>query len=365
MAILDAQQLVMGLDGNPPTFIFINTNNTVDEVITAGYLGDGAYLSFDLSTTQMALVYTSDNGPGLYKVTKSGSVFSLDPSINGDSVTVFDPPVIDKNFAVFYGTDGEIQDLIYSASDASKTKVVMAGAATVINHIASFDDTAGTVSCAPVIGSPRTITNFGDIESGANTGLIGRFKAYAPVASRGSFTFQAGNNASTFAVYVVNNSHAQASTHYVPDCGLVNDAFLTTALLTPDSSSNLIAVDITVGQAALASGGSVTLRASSGSIQYRIRNLFVNSSGTNFSGGGGNRLLSITDNTTVYSVVPAASLQTLANTAWGATGAPFPASAAIDTRTAAGAAIVAKYSGGTTDYTAGSVVITLLLERVA
>ena len=133
----------------------------------------------------------------------------------------------------------------------------------------------------------------------------------------------------------------------------------------PDLASDLIYVDITVGQAALAAAGSVTLRASSGAIQYKIRNIFVNSGGTNFSGGGGDRLLDITDGTTVYSTVPAASLQTLANTAWGVTGLPFPASAAINTSTAAGAALVAKYSGGTADYTAGSVVISLVLERVA
>ncbi len=364
MAILDAQQLVMGLDGNPPTFIFINTNDTVAEVVTAGYLGDGAYLSFDLSTTQMALVYTTDDGPGLYKVTKSESVFSLDPAVNGNSVTIYEPPVTDKHFAAFYGTDGKIQDLEYSASDVSKTKVVMAGAATVINHIASFDDTDGTVSCAPTIAAPRTITNFGDIEAGAS-GLVGKFISYPPVANSGRMVFQATNSGAATLITVTNNLHNQSTTHSIPDGGVVADTFLMTALATPDLASDLIYVDVTVGQAALAAAGSVTLRASSGSIQYKIRNIFVNSNGTNFSGGGGDRLLSITDNTTVYSLVPAASLQTLANTAWGSVGVPFPASAAINTNTAAGAAIVAKYSGGTADYTAGSVVISLILERVA
>lgn len=129
--------------------------------------------------------------------------------------------------------------------------------------------------------------------------------------------------------------------------------------------ANLITRDVTVGQASLASGGSVIIMPSTGSMQFKIRGLQLNSGGTNFSGGGGDRLGQVTDNTTVYSVIPAASLQTLANAQWGTTALPNPASAAINTSTAAGADLVFKYSGGTTDYTAGSLVITALLERVA
>lgn len=139
---------------------------------------------------------------------------------------------------------------------------------------------------------------------------------------------------------------------------------LTSAITTPDVGANLISFDVTVGQAALATGGSVTLISSTGTKQYKIRGLWLNSGGTNFSGGGGNRLGQVTDNTTVFSVIPAATMQTLANERWGNTGLPFPASAALNTSTAAGANLVFKYSGGTTDYTAGSLVISGLIERL-
>lgn len=128
---------------------------------------------------------------------------------------------------------------------------------------------------------------------------------------------------------------------------------------------NIFSFDVTVPQASLASAGSVTLVASSGTQQYKVRNLQLNSGGTNFSGGSGNRLGQVTDGTTVYSVIPAATLQTLVNAQWGVTALPNPASAAINTSTAAGASLVFKYSGGTTDYTAGSLVITGVVERVA
>ncbi len=140
---------------------------------------------------------------------------------------------------------------------------------------------------------------------------------------------------------------------------------LTSGITTPDVSPNLVSFNVTVGQAALASGGAVALITSSGSKQYKIKELQMNLGGTNFSGGSGNRLGQVTDGTTVYSVVPAASLQTLANAQWGVTALPNPASAAINTSTVAGANLSFKYSGGTTDYTAGSVVISGLAERVA
>ena len=136
--------------------------------------------------------------------------------------------------------------------------------------------------------------------------------------------------------------------------------------LIPLTTSNIQRFDITAGFAALAAGGAVNLLVSSGAHQYKIVSLWTNLGGTNFSGGGGNRLGQITDGTTVYSVIPAASLQTIANAGWGMSAAlPFPATAAIDTSTAAGASLQFKYSGGTTDYTAGSIVISGLVQQVA
>lgn len=140
---------------------------------------------------------------------------------------------------------------------------------------------------------------------------------------------------------------------------------LTSGITTPDVGANLVTFDVTVGEAALATGGAVTLQASSGSKQYKIRTLELESGGTNFSGGGGDRLGQVTDGTNVYSVIPAATMQALVNARWGVTGLPNAASIANNTSSVAGAAITFKYSGGTTDYTAGSLRISGVLERVA
>lgn len=149
------------------------------------------------------------------------------------------------------------------------------------------------------------------------------------------------------------------------DSGIASNIVLTTNITTPDTSPNLVRFNVTVGFAALATGGSVTLIDSSGTKRYSLISLQLNSGGTNFSGGGGDRLGQITDNTTVYSVIPAATMQSLVNAQWGVTALPNPASAAINTQTVAGADLVFKYSGGTTDYTAGSLVISGLAVRTA
>ncbi len=99
--------------------------------------------------------------------------------------------------------------------------------------------------------------------------------------------------------------------------------------------------------------------------QFQITGMYLNAPGTNFAGAGANRNLSITDGTTVYSIIPAATLQALTNSAWGSTALPFPASAAIDTKTAAGLPLLATYSGGTTDYTSGALVLSINYVRVA
>lgn len=99
--------------------------------------------------------------------------------------------------------------------------------------------------------------------------------------------------------------------------------------------------------------------------QYAINNILLNGVGsTNFSGG--DRDLSITDGTNVWTVIPAATLQALVNDTWNAstTNVPFPVSVPLNEYTIAGANLYAVYSGGTTDYTAGSVSVTVEYERV-
>ena len=223
-------------------------------------------------------------------------------------------------------------------------------------------DSAGTQN----ITSGNLSVNAGSLSSGlAAGGFAGSVIAYSTTASNGSLRLLAVNNAGDFAVTISNASHGQDSVYNIPDVGQAIGSILVNVLDNADPAADIVTFDVTVTAAALATAGTVTLQASSGTKQYKIRELFLNSGGTNFSGGGGDRLATISDGTTSYSVIPAANLQALTNERWGTTAVPYPAAAAINTSTAAGVAVTIAYSGGAADYAAGSMVISGIAERVA
>jgi hypothetical protein len=127
-------------------------------------------------------------------------------------------------------------------------------------------------------------------------------------------------------------------------------------------------VDTPVDFSTLGGGAEVNvIRAASALVnpQYKVTGIYLNFGGTNFSGGG-DRDLALTDGTTQYTVIPAATLQALAsvNAGWGSVSVPFPASAGINTLTVASANLYWQYANGTTDYTAGSVTLTVEYARV-
>jgi len=224
--------------------------------------------------------------------------------------------------------------------------------------------TGGLPGTAPSVFVASTADSLGTITTaGYVTDLGSKVKANDVMLINYSdtSTFPLGE-ASTLGQFMVTVSAGVQS--LVPF--LSGPGVLTSSLATPDTNANLIGFDVTVGFAALATGGSVILQASSGAKQYKIRSLELEGFGTNFSGGGGDRLGEVTDNTSVYSIIPAATMQSLVNARWGV-GAPLPNSATVanDTSTAAGANLVFKYTGGTTDYTAGSLRISGLMQRVA
>jgi len=132
------------------------------------------------------------------------------------------------------------------------------------------------------------------------------------------------------------------------------------------SSGGFITVskNTTVDQADLTGAGQVNLVTfGSTTASYQINEIQLNGFGTNFSGGG-DRNLDITDGTSVWTTIPAAILQSLANARWGSGAVPYPISIPLNQASVPGTNIYGTYSGGTIDYTAGSVAITLVYERV-
>lgn len=129
--------------------------------------------------------------------------------------------------------------------------------------------------------------------------------------------------------------------------------------------SKLVWYGVTLSAAALASAGKIVIQASTGLQQYFVRDIRVNYSASGLSGGGGDRLVVITDGTTIWNNagITAALLGTPVNTLWGGSGNPLPGTVAMNTLSQAGANIYAQYSGGTSDFSTGSVSISVLIER--
>jgi len=128
-------------------------------------------------------------------------------------------------------------------------------------------------------------------------------------------------------------------------------------------------VTITIAYTDLASGGSKTiLTASSGTATYRILDIVTVSTGsTNFTGG--NRNIDIGTSGVQKWFISAAAAATVGTTSLVTTVANtgIQPSAAVNaiSDTAAGANLIAKYSGGSSDYTAGSVSVTFTIVQTA
>ncbi len=354
MAIQQINTSFTGQVGIRPNLIRILCDDSFATVTATNYLLSAKNQGFAFNNADMALItYGSTPVTQFFTVSISSGDITLEP-VAGE-VTL---PVVSGDFAVFTGTAGALDDLGYSPSDATKTKVVMASAAVAANRIACFADTAGTIN-----DDAATAINGGNIQAGLS-GTAGHLASFPTTAAKGSLRVVAADNTGDTVTTITNAAMGQATTLTIPDPTQSTGSILVSKV-EADPGANLISFDITVGQAALASGGSVTLVPSSGSKQYRVRQLYLNLVGTNFSGGGGDRLGQITDNTSIYANIPAATMQSLANARWGETALTFPPLVSINQSTAAGDPLVFKYSGGTTDYTAGSLVISIIVERVA
>lgn len=124
-------------------------------------------------------------------------------------------------------------------------------------------------------------------------------------------------------------------------------------------------VEATATATLLASGGSVLVKAGEAGKQFKVRDVRLIGGGTSFASSG-DRTIALTDGTTNFMITPNASIETApaATQILGSTAVPL-ATNTIDTASVAGADIVLKFAGGTTDHsTTGSIKYHVCLQRV-
>ena len=206
----------------------------------------------------------------------------------------------------------------------------------------------------------------GALTSGISTGgFVGLIKAFPTTATSGFIALQGAVNASGNFGTTISNSLAQAQSQVVtiPSAGAATGQFVLSQSAIPTNNVAFTIVK-TATFTALGTAGKVNLVVHpTATSQFAVLDIKVLKS-TGLSGGGGDRLLAVSDGTIVFNNagITAALLGTPILTLWGGAGNPIAVGASeVST---AGADIFLQYTGGTTDFTAGSVQVAVTMVQV-
>lgn len=371
MGIVSVTTDVTGQIGVNPRRVKVVTTDNLATVTTAAYFNSITLQGQTLYPTDFIdIVYsynpqTNSGTDSVLNLTFANGIITAVQSVDAGNVLL---PVVSGNFAVFSGTTGQIKDSGFMPSNPAKLVSVMSNGASIINHIATYVDTNGTIG-----EDAATAINAGNIQAGLS-GTAGALISYPATAATGLLQVvgvaNTGNTVTTFS----NAQMAQASVISAPDPGASTANFVLTSNvaktqaitgnITLNANPLVLSKVVTTSFAALATAGKVNIFvAPSVTAQIAILDIKVFFS-TGLSGGG-NRLLSLSDGTLVFNNtgITAALLGAPIFTLWGGTGNPLP-SATEATISTAGANVYLQYIGGTTDYSAGSVIIAVTYAQV-
>lgn len=209
MSILALQTAApTGLASVNPEVIYILTSDTFATVTATGYLTAQQQQGFTFNNYQMALVYTSDQGPVWLKV------------------------VITYSGATILNT-------VVSLVDVSNAGDVVLP--TIANHIATYTNTTGTLS-----EDAATAINGGNIQAGLS-GTAGYLSSFPATASKGSFRIVAVANTGDTLVTLSNALMGQATVVSIPDPANALARVLVGATATPFVSGNFPVASGTAG----------------------------------------------------------------------------------------------------------------------
>lgn len=264
------------------------------------------------------------------------------------------------------GTDFSATELGFidgvTAGTAAANKAVVLNGSLGITTITSATITTLTSTTANV-----PTVNATNVDAGAS-GTAGTVDIFPTTASKGKIALTATANTNNDTTTITNAAQGGAYTYTIPNLGASGNFVLASAFqsLVDGVSFNASKwVDVTVTAALLDAAGSVNVIAGVAGDQYKIRGIRLVGGGTNF-GAGGDRLISLTDGTTVWTTIANADIESApaATLHWGDTKVPYLTGTA-DTASASAAAIRFQYSGGASDHTTGSIKFSVLIEKVA
>lgn len=208
---------VQSTQSSLPSFIYILTNDTYATVTTTGYLTTYKQQGFTFSNNQMALVYTTDDGPVLLKV------------------------VITYSGATILNT---VVSLIQISSPGD---VVLP---TIANHLIVSTDSSGTLG-----NLTGTAINDGSIQAGRST-IAGTFISFPSSAANGTLILAAANAGGAFNTTISNGTTGQSQVISIPDSGATTANFIISKFATTQHITvGALQVDAGVISSGISTGG--------------------------------------------------------------------------------------------------------------
>ncbi len=218
MPIINIQTVQTGLVGVLPSLAYIDTSDPLATVMTAGYLNHEVQNGASFQLPCIAAVSTKETPTsasriGWFAISHSGSNWSL-----------------------------------VSASSPAAGVVTLP---TILNHIAIYSDTSGTLA-----EDASTAINGGNIQAGLS-GTAGYLASFPSAGSKGSLRLTAVANTGDTLVTISNALHGQASVYSIPDCGTSTANLLISKLTgTQHITVGALAVDAGIISSGIATGGS-------------------------------------------------------------------------------------------------------------
>jgi hypothetical protein len=221
MGVLTCQTVQAGLVGVLPSFAYINTNDPLATVLTAGYLNHEVQQGAIFQLPCMATVVTQETPGGAVRV---------------------------GTFQVIHsGANWSLQSLSSPAAGVVTLP-------TIANHIAVYTDTVGTLA-----EDAATAINAGNIQAGLS-GTAGYLASFPATGSKGSLRLTAVANTGDTLVTISNAAHGQASVYSIPDSGQATAKFIVSDFATTQHIlSGAFQVDAGAITSGLSAGGFVGL----------------------------------------------------------------------------------------------------------
>lgn len=175
----------MSTQSTLPSIIYLLTNDTFATVTATGYLTGFKQEGFTFSNNQMALVYTTDDGPVWCKV------------------------------VITYSGASILNTVVSLAQISSPGDVILP---TIANHVIVSTDTAGTLG-----NLTGTAINNGTLQAGLS-GTAGSLVSFPGTAANGSLALTAVNAGGAFNTVISNGTMAQSTTYTLGDIGAASGA---------------------------------------------------------------------------------------------------------------------------------------------